>query len=592
MLQTLRKNKVVKNAGWIIAGKVANKLLAFVVGVFAARYLGPGNYGLINYAAAYATFFASLCTLGINSILVKNFVDHPEQEGETIGTTLLLRAVSSLLSALAIVGIVSVVDKGEPLTVAVVALYSIGLVFQVFDTLNYWFQSRLQSKYSAIAELVSYAAMSAYKIILLALGKSVEWFAVASALDYIVLAVFLLIAYFRNGGVRFCCSLKKARELLQSSYSFIIAGLMVSVYACTDKLMLKQMLGADAVGHYSLASTVSVSWAFLLSAVIDSLYPEIVQSFRKDRLRYERKNRQLYAIVIYASLFVSALICLIAKPFVVTLYGEKYLAAVMPLRIVVWYTAFSYLGVARNAWMVCENQQKYLKYLYISAAALNVVLNLALIPLWGASGAAAASLITQASTTILLPALIRPLRPNAKLMLDAVRKYSGVDFNEIHTTEEARAIADEKGIHYEARHKKGDILNLFFEEFVEEHLTQPTFVMDHPIEISPLTKKKPDNPDYVERFEFFMNGWEMANAYSELNDPEDQRRRFEAQEKAFAAGDEEANHTDEDFLNALAIGMPPTGGIGFGIDRLVMLLTDSQAIRDVLLFPTMKSLDK
>ena len=192
------------------------------------------------------------------------------------------------------------------------------------------------------------------------------------------------------------------------------------VYACTDKLMLKQMLGADAVGHYSLASTVSVSWAFLLSAVIDSLYPEIVQSFRKDRLRYERKNRQLYAIVIYASLFVSALICLIAKPFVVTLYGEKYLAAVMPLRIVVWYTAFSYLGVARNAWMVCENQQKYLKYLYISAAALNVVLNLALIPLWGASGAAAASLITQASTTILLPALIRPLRPNAKLMLDAV----------------------------------------------------------------------------------------------------------------------------------------------------------------------------
>ena len=214
MLQTLRKNKVVKNAGWIIAGKVANKLLAFVVGVFAARYLGPGNYGLINYAAAYATFFASLCTLGINSILVKNFVDHPEQEGETIGTTLLLRAVSSLFSALAIVGIVSVVDKGEPLTVAVVALYSIGLVFQVFDTLNYWFQSRLQSKYSAIAELVSYAAMSAYKIILLALGKSVEWFAVASALDYIVLAVFLLIAYFRNGGVRFCCSLKKARELL------------------------------------------------------------------------------------------------------------------------------------------------------------------------------------------------------------------------------------------------------------------------------------------------------------------------------------------------------------------------------------------
>ena len=175
-------------------------------------------------------------------------------------------------------------------------------------------------------------------------------------------------------------------------------------------------------------------------------------------------------------------------------------------------------------------------------------------------------------------------------MLDAVKKYSGVDFNEIHTLEEARAAAKEKHVEFEERHKKGDILNLFFEAFVEEHLIQPTFVMDHPVEISPLTKKKPENPEYTERFEFFMNGWEMANAYSELNDPIDQRERFKAQEEQFAAGDEEANHTDEDFLNALEIGMPPTGGIGFGIDRMCMLLTDSAAIRDVLLFPTMKSM--
>ena len=177
-------------------------------------------------------------------------------------------------------------------------------------------------------------------------------------------------------------------------------------------------------------------------------------------------------------------------------------------------------------------------------------------------------------------------------MVDAVKKYSGVDFNTIHTLDEARAAAKEHHVEYEERHKKGDILNLFFEEFVEEHLIQPTFVMDHPIEISPLTKKKPDNPEYVERFEFFMNGWEMCNAYSELNDPIDQRERFAAQEEQFANGDEEANHTDEDFLNALEIGMPPTGGIGYGIDRMCMLMTDSSAIRDVLLFPTMKPLDK
>ena len=177
-------------------------------------------------------------------------------------------------------------------------------------------------------------------------------------------------------------------------------------------------------------------------------------------------------------------------------------------------------------------------------------------------------------------------------MVDAVKKYADVDFTQINTLEEARAIAKEKHVEFEERHTKGDILNLFFEEYVEEHLIQPTFVMDHPIEISPLTKKKPEDPNYVERFELFMNGWEMCNAYSELNDPIDQRERFKAQEAALAAGDEEANTTDEDFMNALEIGMPPTGGIGYGIDRLTMLLTDSPAIRDVLLFPTMKSLDK
>ena len=182
-------------------------------------------------------------------------------------------------------------------------------------------------------------------------------------------------------------------------------------------------------------------------------------------------------------------------------------------------------------------------------------------------------------------------KPFARItMVDAVKKYAGVDFDQIHSLEEARAVAKEKGVEFEGRHKKGDILNLFFEEFAEEHLVQPTFVLDHPVEISPLTKKKPGNPDYVERFEFFMNGWEMANAYSEINDPIDQRERFRAQEELLAQGDEEANHTDEDFLNALEVGMPPTGGIGFGIDRMVMLLTDSPAIRDVLLFPTMKTL--
>ncbi|MBQ4055279.1 MAG: lysine--tRNA ligase, partial [Clostridia bacterium] len=197
------------------------------------------------------------------------------------------------------------------------------------------------------------------------------------------------------------------------------------------------------------------------------------------------------------------------------------------------------------------------------------------------------------TTTIVYNGVVMDLgQPFERItMVDAVKKYAGVDFNEINSDEEAKAVAKERGVAFEERHKKGDILALFFEEFAEEHLIQPTFVTDHPIEISPLTKKKPSDPAYVERFEMFMNGWEMCNAYSELNDPIDQRERFKAQEELLAQGDEEANRTDEDFMNALEIGMPPTGGIGYGIDRLCMLLTDSAAIRDVLLFPTMKSLD-
>ena len=207
---------------------------------------------------------------------------------------------------------------------------------------------------------------------------------------------------------------------MSASSSYIVSGLMVSVYATTDKLMLERMLGTDSVAFYTTAVSISTAWTFLLEAVVDSMYPSVVQAHGKDRSLFERRNRQLYALVLYASIGVSLVICLLSRPIIGILYGEAYLPSVAPLRIVVWYTAFSYLGVARNAWMVCENRQKYLKYLYISAAAINVVLNFALLPLWGAAGAALASLLTQIMTTVGLPALIKPLRPNAKLMLEAL----------------------------------------------------------------------------------------------------------------------------------------------------------------------------
>lgn len=427
-LKKIIRNRTVVNAGWIVGGRLMNKALAFLVGLLTARYLGPGNYGLINYAAAYTTFFASVCTLGIDAVIIKNFSDHPDEEGTALGTALILRVVSSVLSAVMIVGIVFVVDRDEPGTILVVALSSLALIFQAFDSFKQWFQFRLQSKFAAIATVIAYLVTSAYKLVLLAMGKSVVWFAVSTALDHLVVAAFLFAAYRKNNGPAFSWSAVKARELLRASSSYIIAGLMVSIYASTDKLMLKQMLDESAVGFYGTAVSLSTTWAFLLQAVIDSMYPSVIQSHKSNVQRFRRRNRQLYAVVIYFAAAVSLAICLLAKPIITILYGQAYLPTVMPLRIVVWYTAFSYLGVARNAWMVCENRQKYLKHLYISAALINVVLNVILIPRFGASGAAAASLITQMSTTVILPALIPQLRPNAKLMLEAVLlKWDGLE---------------------------------------------------------------------------------------------------------------------------------------------------------------------
>lgn len=416
----LLKSKVTQNVGWIIGGRVYQMALAFVVGLLTARYLGPSNYGLINYAATYTTFFASFCTLGINSVIIKNFVDHPDEDGEAIGSAIVLRTVSSFLSVIMMLCITFIADKGEKTIHLVIFLCSIGVIFQVMDTLNYWFQSKLQSKYVALATVISYTVVSAYKVWLLVTGKSVEWFAVSTSLDYFVIAVFLLIVYKKQKGPKFSFSMKKAKELFGSSYHFILSGLMISIYGSTDKFMLKQMLDEAEVGYYSTAVTICNTWVFVLAAIVDSLYPVILESFEKDKDLFERKNKQLYAIVFYVSITVSFLLTLLAKPAVQLLYGAEYLPAVMPLRIITWYTAFSYLGVARNAWIVCYNKQNYLKYLYVASAIINVALNALIIPWLGASGAAIASLITQISTILIFPVLIKDLRPNVKLMIEAV----------------------------------------------------------------------------------------------------------------------------------------------------------------------------
>lgn len=419
-LKRLFGNKEVRNAGWLIGGRVVQMALSLVVGIITARYLGPSNYGLISYGNAFVAFFTSLCTLGLNSTMVKELMDRPDGQGETLGTAMAMRSVASFLSMAVILGIVAVIDAGEPLTVTVVALCALGLVFRTFETFNFWFQSRYQSKVTAVVTLIAYVATSVYKIVLLIAGRDVRWFALATSFDYVVVALGLWIAYRRHGGARLRVSAGRAGRMLGISYHYILASLMVAIYGQTDKLMLKQMMDEAAVGHYATAVSICTMWTFVLQAIIDSVYPTILQLKKTDQAAYERKNRQLYAIVFYVACGVSVLFLLLGEPVVEILYGKAYLPAAGVLKMVTWYTAFSFLGVARNAWIVSEGCQRYLKYMYGVAAVLNVALNCLLIPLWGAVGAAAASLITQIATSILLPLCFRPMRPNAKMMIDAI----------------------------------------------------------------------------------------------------------------------------------------------------------------------------
>ncbi len=413
------KNKTAKNAGWLILGKLAQMALSLVVGLLTARYLGPSNYGMINYIAAYVAFFTSFCTLGINSIQVKELLDHPNEQGTVMGTTLGLRAASSFLSALAIVCIVSLVDRDEPVTIVIAILGSIGVVFHVFECFNFWFQSKLQSKITAIATFIAYLITSIYRIILLATKAHIYLWALATSVDYFVVAVVLLIAYKKQGGEKLRFSLKYGKSMLQKSYHFILSGLMVSIYGQTDKLMLKQMLGDSEIGYYSMATSLSNLWCFILSAIISSMIPSIIDAFQKEEKIFERRNKQLYAIVFYLSFFVS-LIFTIAAPLIVhILYGEAYMPTVNPLRIITWYTAFSYLGVARDTWIVCRQCQRYLKYLYMAAALCNVLMNLFFIPLLGVSGAALASLITQI-LTIVFPLFIKEMRESTLWIMQAI----------------------------------------------------------------------------------------------------------------------------------------------------------------------------
>ena len=434
-LKEMLKNRVFRNAGYLVGGRIIQMLFSAVIGFLTARYLGPANYGLISYAGAFTAFFSSVCTLGINSILVKELVDYPETEGTVLGTALGLRAVSSILSAFIIAIVVSVLDAGEITTIMVVTLSSLGMVFHVVEIFNYWFQRRLDSKVTAKATLIAYLLSSVYKVYLLIAGKSVEYFALISSIDYIFLGIILFREYRKKNGPKLSFSVNYGTSLLSRSCHFILSGIMVSIYNQTDKLMLKHLAVETEIGYYAVTISLCTMWCFVLQAIIDSIYPSIMEAAKKqDEQLFRKCNIQLYAIVFYVSMIVSLGFTLFAKPIVYILYGKAYMPAIPTLRINTWLTAFSFLGVARYAWIVSKEKQKYLFRIYVISAIVNVTLNYLMIPTLGASGAAIASLTAQVFTTMVVPFFIKDMKENSMMILDAIM-LKGILWNRTNTEE-------------------------------------------------------------------------------------------------------------------------------------------------------------
>lgn len=413
-------NRVVKNTSWIIFCRIVQAVLALLVTMVSARYLGPANYGLVNYAASIVNFLKPVMQLGLNAILVKELIDRPEEEGVTLGTALGMNLVSAMVAILCAASFVSIANPGEKETLVVCCLYSISLVFLALEMIQYWFQAHLLSKYASLTILLAYIVVSVYKLWLLMVGKSIYWFSVSNSLDYMLIAAALLIIYKKLGGQPLSFSFARGKEMLKKSGHYILSGLMVMVFAQTDKIMLKMMMGDEVTGYYSAAVACTTMSNFVFVAIIDSARPAILRSLQKTSNEFEKSYTLLYSVIIYLALLQSVAIVLLAGWMVRLFYGSSYAASVTILRLAVWYTTFSYIGAVRDIWILARNQQQLLWKVNLSGALLNVMINALLIPHYGAMGAAAASLITQVFTNVVIGFIIKPLRDNNRLLVQSL----------------------------------------------------------------------------------------------------------------------------------------------------------------------------
>lgn len=416
--------KVFNNVKWIILCKLVQSILALIISMLTARYLGPSNFGIINYAASLVSFVAPIMFLGINNIIVNEIIQNPDNEGEVLGTSVVLCIISGIFCIFGVTFFAQVANPNEPTTVIVCLLYSLLLIFQATELLQYWFQSKLLSKYTSIIMLIAYFIVSVYKFILLVLGKSVYWFAISNAFDYMLISFGMFIVYKKLGGLPLTFSLKRAKKLFNKGKYYIVSSMMVTIFSQTDKIMIKAMIDETAVGYYSAAIACCGITTFVFAAIIDSMRPLILSLKTNDDCEYKLNLTRLYSIVIYLALGQSVVFTLLSKYIILILYGKAYFEAISTLKIAVWYTTFSYIGAVRNVWILAEEKQQYLWIINLSGALMNIVLNAFLIPVCGINGAAIASLITQIFTNIIVGYIIPPIRYNNKLMLRSLNpKY-------------------------------------------------------------------------------------------------------------------------------------------------------------------------
>lgn len=413
-------NRTIKNAAWIIGCRILQSGLALVVTMLSARYLGPSGYGLINYAASLVAFFVPVMQLGLNYTLIQEIITDPQHEGETMGTALAMTFASSIACVIGIATVAAFLNNGEPETIFVCILYSLLLLFQSLEMIQYWFQAKLLSKYTSLTILAAYVVVAAYRITLLITGRSIYWYAVSQALDFAIIAVVLLFLYRKVSGNKLKFSAKRAADMLGRSKHYILSAMMVTVFAQTDRIMLKLMTNEAAVGYYSGAVSCATLTAFVFVAIIDSARPTILEGKQASNEEFQKRMKILYAVIILLALLQSAVITVLAKPIIQIMCGSDYGVSVNALRIIVWFSTFSYLGAVRDIWILAEKKQKYLWIINLSGAAANVLLNAVLIPLWGVNGAAAASLITQFFTNVVMGWILRPIRPSNRLMLQSL----------------------------------------------------------------------------------------------------------------------------------------------------------------------------